>query len=204
MMKKCLMILMAGLMLCVLTMTTAYAEEGTLTMEQGMPGGQRGGGRMMDGDMGIPPEKPEGVEGEMPERPEGMGETPPELPEGMTEEDMAAGTPGGGRGGRGGQAPDGEMPLMLDIDSTKEAIAAVEDETTQESLSALLTAYETALESERTAMDSQSTDETTRQTAMEAVQTAREALEEALTALGIDVTTLTQLMEGFDILNING
>lgn len=196
--KKWISILMVALMACMLGMTTAYAEDTASAPQMGQegPGGPRGGGRPMDGDMGTPPERPEGEEGDRtpPALPEDFDGTLPELPEGMAEGGM-----GRGFGGRGAERPEGEPPVMFDIDATQAAIAAVSDEAAQAKLTELLSAYQAAMETERASLDAGAQpDETARQSAMEAMEAARTALEEALTALGIDISALAQMMPDMD------
>lgn len=107
---------------------------------------------------------------------------------------MGQGGPGMGQGGpggtmqQGGKGQGGSGGSEFAISEIKSAIAALDDEDTQDDLTDLLEAYEDALEAEKTALASSSTSEATLKSLKEATTKARSALASALAKAGITLS----------------
>lgn len=189
MVKRLMSIAVATMVVLVLGINPAYAAETDRTPPTGL----------VDGVPQDRPERPPLQDGEEPPEPPEDGEEPPALPEGATGLTDEAQPPRGGRRDGGASGKDGAPPdddgrsPMLNVDAVQSAIDALEDADAQAALTALLTAYQTALSAERSALDSQA-NEAVLTVAREAVSSAYEALAAALTAQGIDPATLTPAM----------
>lgn len=97
-------------------------------------------------------------------------------------------TPGGANTGNGqqGGAPGGQPDEAgVNVDSVREAIEALEDETAKENLLTLLDAYETALDAKQAAITSKDT--TDLSTLSQAAADAKDALEAAMTEAGLSL-----------------
>lgn len=98
-----------------------------------------------------------------------------------------ASTTDGRQGQRGNGAQNAEQP-GVNTEKIAEAIAALDDETAQANLTALLETYEDALEAKQTALDAKDT--TNLSTLSSAVDAAKEALDTALEAAGVSTDDL--------------
>ena len=92
------------------------------------------------------------------------------------------------KGNGNGKAQGNNKNTGINTDKIKDAIAALTDTNVQASLTALLTAYESALEAKQTAIDNKNTDALDTLTA--AVTAAKEALDTALEAAGVDTDAI--------------
>ena len=95
-----------------------------------------------------------------------------------------ASTTDGRQGQRGNGAQNAEQP-GVNTEKIAEAIAALDDETAQANLTALLETYEDALEAKQTALDAKDT--TNLSTLSSAVDAAKEALDTALSNAGFGI-----------------